>query len=254
MWLGAHRAARATAASKGRTSVTLEPSLEMPTTITARGIAPVNAIIERLTATQCRLRAVVLLNHHQVLEFEVNLPGEAPVTVRARVVSCTSKPPRFIYTVSLEDTHERKLDGLARSLNAIHRRERSGGLTRETLRRPAEFAVNYRTTNARAGIGTAMNVSIGGMQIHCCDPLVDGELIQVRFTLPADVLDASPDETAVLFPKPFQEIEVRAHVVYHEPLGKATYEYGLKFADLDRIGCEEIARYTKAVRRSSGPR
>src|SRR5215469_4477297 len=129
MWFGAQKSSSPVATKRGQVSSpspasapnpsASTASLEMPTTIVARGIAPVKAVIESITATQCRLRAVVLLDRSEVFEFVVNLPGQKPVTARGRVMSCLSKPPRFVYTISLDVMAERHVDELARGLAAV---------------------------------------------------------------------------------------------------------------------------------------
>ena len=96
----------------------------------------------------------------------------------------------------------------------------------------------------------------------CTEALVEGEPVELRFTLPSDVLSAYPEETVTLdvrkgTVKPlrndphrrFEEMIVGARVVSHRPLGNGTYAYGLAFTCIDGFQREEIARYTHAVQR-----
>jgi hypothetical protein len=277
MWFGSQKSAGTVPTQRGSTAAPRRPSLEIPTSVAARGLSPVNAVIEHLTASQCRLRTVVLLDRNEVLAFDVNLPGQKPMTARGRVLSCTSAPPRFIYTISLDVMAERHVDELARGLAASYPQHRSrlldvaslrdlpttDGLTRTKPRQATEFAVQYRTPNGRIKAATATEISTGGIRLICSDALVESELVELRFTLPSTVLDAYHEETAVLdlrgagqrrnvvpsrLREPFQELVAYARVRYHKPLGMQTYEFGLEFCALDRAAHDEIARYVDAAR------
>ena len=91
--------------------------------------------------------------------------------------------------------------------------------------------------------------------------LVDGMAVEVRFTLPSDVLSVHPEETVLLdlrnrevvrsmrndMRRPFGEMVILARVTSYKVLPGGEYAYGLAFHNLDGYTAEEIARYTHAV-------
>jgi hypothetical protein len=250
-------------------------SLESPTVVRARGMAPANAIVEHVTAHRCRLRCVVLFDPGATLEFELTLPNRPAMTMHGRVAARTRSGPRFIYDVTLDRMTQKQTDELAHTLAQSHRsgtRLRSSatlkdlpttdGLTRKQLRLEADFPIQYRTPKEAFKQAKAANISTGGLLLTCGDALVEGMLLELHFTLPSDVLQTYPEETMVLdlrnplqrkavpskLREPFAEMVLYARVVYHEPIGGGAYSYGLSFYGLERRDREEIARYVDAQR------
>jgi hypothetical protein len=250
-------------------------SIEFPTTVSARGLAPAQAIIEHLTVSEARLRSVLLFDHNSTVEFSFGLSGRATVIARGRIVSRTQKGPRFIYRVVLDRMSGSEADELARTVNEAHRRaamtrslERSvknlpttDGLTRRTVRVSSEFELQIRTAKEAAKPGRCADISAGGMMVACKEVLVEGMAIEVKFTLPEDVLEIYPEETVTLdirkrevvrstrsdLRRPFGEMVILARVASHQILPGGEYAYGLAFHNLDAYTAEEIARYTHAA-------
>jgi hypothetical protein len=255
---------------------TAAASLEFPTTVSAKGLAPAQAIIEHLTVSEARLRSVLLFDHNSTLEFSFGLSGRPTVIARGRVVSRTQKGPRFLYRVVLDRMSASEADELARTVNEAHRRaalsrslERSirnipttDGLTRRSVRVSSEFELQFRTPKeASSKPARCCDISAGGMMIVTREILVDGMAVEVRFTLPNDVLVAYPEETVALdlrnrqvmrsvrsdMRRSFGEMVVLARVASHKILPTGEYGYGLAFHNLDGYTTEEIARYTHAA-------
>jgi hypothetical protein len=251
------------------------PSLESPIVVRARGMSPANAIVEHVTAHECRLRSVVMFDMGATIEFELSLPDRPTHTILGRIASRTPNGPRFIYKVGLERMSPSQTDELAATLAHTHRAQTrlrnvatlkelptTDGLTRKQLRSEAEFPLQYRTAKEGFRGGKAANISTGGLLLTCSDALVEGMYVELHFTLPSDVLDVYPEETAVLdlrnplkrkvvpskLRKPFEDMVVHARVAFHEVHGNGVYSYGLSFAGLERTEREEIARYVDAVR------
>jgi PilZ domain len=219
-------------------------SLEFPTTVSARGLAPAQAIIEHLTVSEARLRSVLLFDHNSTVEFSFGLSGRASVIARGRIVSRTQSGPRFIYRVVLDRMSGSEADELAR-----------------TVRVSSEFGLQLRTAKEGAKPARCADISAGGMMVACKEVLVEGMAIEVRFTLPEDVLDIYPEETVTLdirkrevvrstrsdLRRPFGEMVILARVASHQILPGGEYAYGLAFHNLDAYTAEEIARYTHAA-------
>ncbi|MBV8490308.1 MAG: PilZ domain-containing protein [Candidatus Eremiobacteraeota bacterium] len=271
-WFGASKSAPTSA----RESVPSSTSLECATTITARGVNA-NAVIEHLTASQCRLRSVVMLDIHAVVEFDVTLPGRPAMAVRGRVAARNRSGPRFSYTVALDRMTTAETDALARSLAHSHRhrvnpRLRSietlkdipvaHGLMRAKLRQASAFTLSFRTAKEGFKTARADNVSTGGLLVTSPEVLVEGMVLELQFTLPSEVLDVYPEETTVIdvrnllkrrtvpskLRRPFTEMAVQARITRHQPLPGGVYQYGLAFLPMERETRQEIARYVDALR------
>jgi hypothetical protein len=216
-----------------------------------------------------------LFDHNSTLEFSFGLSGRPSVIARGRVVSRTQKGPRFIYRVVLDRMSASEADELARTVNEAHRRaalsrslERTvrnlpttDGLTRTAVRVSSEFELQFRTAKEAYKSARCADISAGGMMIACREVLVAGMAIEVRFTLPDDVVEAYPEETVTLdlrnrqvmrsvrsdLRRPFGEMVILARVASHKILPGGEYGYGLAFHNVDGYTTEEIARYTHAV-------
>jgi hypothetical protein len=269
-----------TAPHKPAANASAPASLEFVTMVSARGIAPANAVVEHLTASECRFRTVVFFDHGDVVEFEF---GIAPsVLVRGSVVSRTAKGPRFEYRMRLDRMSAKEIDLLAFAVHENHRRAavaRSNQrtvanlpttcerLTRSSVRVLAQFDIRYRTAKEDFKAAKAGDLSTGGLLMTCADALVDGMPIELRFTLPSDVLKIYPEETVAIDlraatvtrsrPDPrrrFEEMVIGARVVTHQPVGNGTYRYGIAFTSIDGYQQEEIARYAHASQRAKNRR
>ena len=278
-WIGGSSPkATAETTTKKAESAKTPPSLEYPTTVSARGIAPANAVVERLTASEARFRTVVFFEHGETVEFQFAAAhDDRKVTVRGTVVSRVSNGPRFSYIARNDRMAPQEIDDLARTVSENYRRQAmvrsheqlvgklptTEALTRSSVRVATQFAITYRTPKEDYRQAKAGDVSSGGMLIICREALVQGEPVELRFTLPGDVLAVYPEETAVIDVRkgtaapvrgderrPFKEMVLGARVVSHRPLGNGAYAYGLAFTCIDGFQHEEIARYTHAVQRA----
>src|SRR5690348_16617016 len=72
------------------------------TQVKTRGVAPANAVVERITATECVLRCVLLFDVNAPVEFEAHLPDRPPFAVKGTIRSRVLVPPRFEYTIALQ--------------------------------------------------------------------------------------------------------------------------------------------------------
>jgi c-di-GMP-binding flagellar brake protein YcgR len=132
---------------------------------------------------------------------------------------------------------------------------------RKTLRTLAVFPVRYRPTNRSANVGEASDISAGGLRLLCNDSLPVGSEIEIRFTLPNDVLSAYPkaDDRVEISPfghrrvklpdnrRPFEEMIVRGRVLARLEGSRGQECYGVGFTDIDGYQREEIARFAHAA-------
>jgi hypothetical protein len=230
-----------------------------------------------LTSAECRFRTVVLFEFGEVVEFPFSASSGQRAVARGTVVARGQSGPRFIYRVRLDKMTPKEVDDLARTMNANYQRQAQARqneaairnlptterLTRSTVRVVTQFPIIYRTPKEDYRQARAGDVSAGGMLMICSEALVEGEPVELKFTLPCEVLAAYPEETMVLDVRkgtatplrqdqrrPFQEMVIGARVVNHRPLGNKTYAYGLAFTCIDGFQQEELARYTHAVQRA----
>jgi hypothetical protein len=252
-------------------------SLEYATVVSVRGIAPANAIVEYLTAAQCRLRTIVFFEVGECVEFPFGLPKAKKILVRGDVISRTANGPRFIYRLHLDGANAEDVDDAVQEVAAFQRHSAATEsredplvrlrtteqLTRSSVRVPATFPIEYRTPNQGTRPAKAGDLSIDGMSMTCREALVQGEPVEVRITLPSDVLAVYPEETAAIDlhkgtatalrngqHRPFEERTLGGRIVNHRPLADGTFTYGLAFTCIDRQQSEELARYIDAVQRA----
>lgn len=270
-WLRSGVAARAQAAE-----LKAPPSLEFPTMVSARGIAPANAVVEHLNTAECRFRTVVFFDHHDVVEFAIGGEAERPIFVRGTVTSRANNGPRFVYRLRLDRMSAKEIDELARRVagiqqrQAVARREEAvrnlpvtDRLTRASHRVTTQFPIAFRTPKHEMRQAKAGDVSAGGLLMISSDSLSIGEPIELRFTLPSHVLNVYPEETVAIdlrnarvsVPRndqrrKFAEMTIGARVVACREVGGGSFAYGIAFSSIDGFQREEIARYTNAVQRS----
>ena len=272
-WIGGAQAAKKTEPLQKAPT-----SLEFATTVSTRGIAPANAVIEQLTAAECRFRTVVFFDIGDLVEFEFGLDPHQKVFARGAISGRAQNGPRFIYQMRLTQMTAKEVDALARAVADSQRRQAAARsherlirqlptteqLTRGSLRIATQFQIQYRTPKSGMRDARCNDVSAGGMLMVCAEALVEGEPVELQFTLPSDVLKVFPEETVAIDlskgtvkslgnnnpRRPFKEMTVGARVVNHRPLGNGLYTYGLAFTCIDGHQTEEIARYTHAVHRA----
>ena len=210
------------------------------TRVKTRGVAPANAIVDRISPTECVLRCVLLFDVNDPVEFEAQLPNRPPFAVRGTIRSRLPVPPRFEYTIALQP---QETDAGAKAEESLGRKHQ---------RFEVEFSLQYRTAKEGFRAAKGRNVSTGGLLMTCKEALVAGMFLELLFVLPSDVLAVynfkKPSERSKLI-KPFEDVVVQARVVHHRPMGAGLYAYGVNFVGLDRHDREEIARFVDAVAR-----
>jgi hypothetical protein len=211
------------------------------TQVKTRGVAPANAVVERITPTECVLRCVLLFDVNAPVEFEAHLPDRPPFAVRGTIRSRVAVPPRFEYTVALQP-QETPAKGDVRPEE----------LGRKHQRFELEFSLQYRTAKEGFRSAKGCNVSTGGLLMSCKEALVEGMFLEMHFVLPSEVLAVysfrKPSQRSKLG-RPFEDVVVQGRVVHHRPLGTGVYAYGVNFVHLDRRDRDQIARFVEAVGR-----
>jgi PilZ domain len=166
-------------------------SLESPTMISTGGDVSVVAIIEQITATECRLRSVTARAVGEIVEFAFAVPGASQTHLRGKIVSFTQVGPRYVFKISL-DTSAAQAEAIAASLEVAKARAQrqshdtptGNGLTRSSVRVPVDCAVSYcKAGEVASRNARATNLSAGGILMNCADDLNVGGSYELRFSL-----------------------------------------------------------------------
>jgi c-di-GMP-binding flagellar brake protein YcgR len=268
-------------AERGNQRQFYRQSIEQPIAFSARGLpATVYGTLINLSETGCRLRSLVLLDRNRIIEFELNRGG-AGLKLRGRVLSRATPQSEagYEYGVSFEGLDGEARDTLAREIAEMQRRAASarvaareaaksltgeGAQRRTSLRTAFAIPVRYRPVNRSASLGEANDISAGGLRLLCGDSLAVGSELEIRFTLPNNVLSAYPPpesrieitpfgQRRVHVPdnrRPFEEMTVRGRILSRYAPEGGREIYGVAFTDIDGYQREEIARFTHAVQLS----
>ncbi|MHB8148009.1 MAG: PilZ domain-containing protein [Vulcanimicrobiaceae bacterium] len=248
--------------------------LEHETLVNSRNITGVSAVVEHITSSQCRLRTTALFVRNDIVEFEFGISGRPQARAIGRVISRVPVGRRFSYIVMLDQMSAAQTDALARSISDVYRRYAlSRSLERHVANLPttdrvrsdvrvvSQIPVQYRVEKGDLLPGKAGDISSGGLSLVCGSNLLEGMFVELRFTLPSDILKVFPEETLAFDPqkatakgsgradlrRPFELMVIRARVVSRTAVGSGVRSYGLAFYGIDGFMREEIARYVHAV-------
>jgi len=257
-------------------------SIELPIAVSVRGLpAPVYGTLINISETGCRLRSLILLDRNRLIEFTLSRGGAEPLTLRGRVLSRATpqSDAGFEYGVAFDDLNAAGRDALSRAIAELQRRAAAarvaareaakfaggdGKQRRTSVRTMVAFAVRYKPANRSTSSGEANDISAGGLRLICGDSLTIGSEVELRFTLPSDVLRVYPKagdrleitpfgQRRVRIPdnqRPFEEMVMRGRILSRHDPQRGREVYGVGFIDIDGYQREEIARFTHAVQLS----
>ncbi len=164
-------------------------SLEAPSMIRVDGSAPVMAIIEHVSAHECRLRAVSVFEIGQRLDFTVSVHGAPTIALSGKVVTRKENGARHAYVLALATTLVQN-EAIAKANDAARHRAKhapdvrtENGLTRAALRIAVDFDLFYTLSGATARSARATNISIGGVLMNTTAELPVGASIEMKFPL-----------------------------------------------------------------------
>lgn len=196
--------------------------------IRADGSAPVMAIIEHVSAHECRLRSVNIFEVGERLDFTVSVHGAPTIALSGKVVSRKENGARHAYVLALATTLA-QTEAIAKANDAGRHRvahapdvHTENGLTRAALRIPVDFDVLYTLGGSVARIARATNVSIGGVLMNTTAELAVGAAIEMKFSL--------RDE----------RVSVNGRIVAHQEMSP---NYNVAFYEMSDEVRERIARF-----------
>jgi len=259
---------------------TYRQSIELPVAVEVEGLpAPVYGMLINISETGCRLRSLILIDRERDVRFELKRPGSKAILLRGWIVQRSSPPTGggYEYGVTFK-LSDRERETLIREIQEMQRREAAaradsrtapiappstatGKQRRTSVRTFIGFPVKYRITGGSSIIAEANDVSAGGLRLICQEKLETGVMVELRFTLPNNVLWVYPaaEERTEITPfgprriripdnrRPFEEMLVQGRVVTHFAPTRDHEVYGVQFTDIDGYQREQIARFTHAV-------
>jgi c-di-GMP-binding flagellar brake protein YcgR len=282
VWLARQPSDSPQPAARGNQRQSYRQSIELPIAVSVRGLpAPVYGTLINISETGCRLRSLILLDRNRLIEFDLNRSGGDPLLLRGRVLSRATPQSEagYEYGVAFENLSASQQHALGREIAEMQRRAAAarvsareaaqyagdaGKQRRTSVRTFITFPVRYKPNGRSANAAEANDVSSGGLRLLCQEALTVGDELEVRFTLPNDVLTVypKPDDRFEITPfgrkrvrvpdnrRPFSEMVIRGRVLSRQEPLRGLEVYGVGFTDVDGYQREEIARFTHAVQLS----
>jgi PilZ domain len=208
-------------------------SLEVPTMVSdGTGAASVMAIIEHLSAAECRMRSVHGFTMGGHVEFNVSIHGAPTIPLRGKIVASKQNGARHAYVVALQSTGAQteaiaKANDAARARAATHGPDirADAGLTRESVRVPVDFELKYTQLGANARSARAINISTGGVHMNTTDTIAVGAAIEMEIPLGS------------------QSLHVRGRIVAHQEMSP---NYNIAFYEITHEARENLARFIES--------
>jgi PilZ domain len=193
------------------------------------GSAPVMAIIEEATQSECRMRSMNAFEVGDRLEFPLAVHGSPTLALSGIVVSRKKIGPRYAYVLALQ-AEPVQVEALARATQTAHARapgpipdvQTGNGLTRASVRIPVDFEVSYTQSGSPARIARATNISTGGVLIQTTDELPVGASLELLILLAQ------------------HRVSVHGRIVAHQ---HATPNYNVAFYHMTNEARDIIARF-----------
>ena len=241
---------------------------------------PVPATLGDISEGGARIVSRSMLLRGTDMEFSLARAGKPPLTLRGTIASIDFKQENrmFHYGVKYRNLRPADSDGIyqfiveqqRRSLQQKHQeadtQPKAPGLRsvreRSAYRVERLFPVRYSVIGLRGSdSATAVDTSIGGMRIAFDRKQQLDRELDLRFTLPADVLDvltrreASRDasifgrtvDVEEVKARPFSEMQVHAKLLPHMEEVNGKYLYSVNFVRASNFVAEELQRFVHAA-------
>lgn len=215
----------------GEDEATALTSLEVPTMVGVDGRSPVMAMIENLSAAECRMRSVNVFAIGAHIAFELAIHGTPTLVLQGTIGSIKQNGPRFSYVVSLNGTAP-QADAIRQAVELARKRvtrqtadiKTDTGLTRSSVRVPVDLELRYARPGGPPRTARALNISTGGIHMNADDDIPVGT--QVELDIPLGT----------------QHIKVHGRIVAHQG---ASPNYNVAFYEMTGEAREHLARFIK---------
>lgn len=229
---------------------------------------PFPSTLVDISAGGCQIHARTMVKPHVAIEFDLPRPGIPPLrlTGKLRKVTYTASDRTFRYAVEFDSLSDLTRDELARFIHEEQRRainvtrrgaqdERPKPATRlQELRAHRRVEVNIPVTYSVGGTtgnyeGVAVDVSTGGLRLISDRVLRQEWDVNVRFTLPSDVLRVLHSRAGVQ--RPFFELRLMARPLPGVKQTRGRYMQSLVWVNPDPQVTDEIHRFVEAAQYTS---
>jgi PilZ domain len=165
-------------------------SLEAPTMVSVGGNAPVMAIIEYASQTECRMRSMNVFEVGDRLEFPLAVHGTPTIALSGTVINRKQIGPRYAYVLALLPAPT-QAEAIVKATQTAHGRDTGHtpdmhtgtGLTRTSVRIPIDAEVRYTQSGSPARVARATNISTGGVLMKSNDELPVGASLELLIPL-----------------------------------------------------------------------
>ncbi len=193
------------------------------------GGSPVMAMIENLSAAECRMRSVNAFAIGAHVAFELAIHGTPTLALQGTIASIKQNGPRFSYVVSLHGTPA-QTDAIRQTVELARSRatrqatdvKTDNGLTRASVRIPVDFELQYTRPDGTSRTARALNISTGGVHMNVADDIPVGTALQLDVPLGSE------------------RVKVHGRVVAHQA---ASPNYNVAFYEMAGEARERIAAF-----------
>lgn len=161
--------------------------------VSVDGNAPVMAIIEYASQSECRMRSMNVFNVGDRLEFPLSIHGTPTIALSGTVVNRRQIGPRYAYVLALLPAPTQaeaivKATQTAPGRTPAHTPDvhTGDGLTRASVRVPIDAEVRYTHSGSPSRVARATNISTGGVLMKSADELSVGASIELQIPLSAE--------------------------------------------------------------------
>ncbi len=224
---------------------------------------PVPSTLVDISAGGCQIHARTLIKPHVAIEFEIPRNGKSPLRLagKLRKVTYTATDRTFRYAVEFDSLSDGMRDELARFIHEEQRRalsiSRRGveeerpkpSMRLQELRAHRRVEVNLSVTYTVGSTpgnfeGIAVDVSTGGLRLISDRVLRQEWDVNIRFTLPNDVLRVLHSRAGIQ--RPFSELRLVARPLPGVKQTRGRYMQSLVWVNPDPQTTDEIHRFVEA--------
>jgi len=165
--------------------------------VSVHGNAPVMAIIEHASHSECRMRSMNVFNVGDRLDFPLSVHGTPTIALCGTVVNRKQIGPRYSYVIALLSAPT-QTEAIVKATQTEHGRPSApapdvhtgNGLTRTSVRVPIDAEVGYTQSGSPARIARATNISTGGVLMKTTDELPVGASLELEIPFGAELVTA----------------------------------------------------------------
>lgn len=165
--------------------------------VSVHGNAPVMAIIEHASHSECRMRSMNVFNVGDRLDFPLSVHGTPTIALCGTVVNRKQIGPRYSYVIALLPAPT-QTEAIVKATQTEHGRPSApapdvhtgNGLTRTSVRVPIDAEVGYTQSGSPARIARATNISTGGVLMKTTDELPVGASLELEIPFGAELVTA----------------------------------------------------------------